>query len=47
MKQIVIPGYGGADVFEIREGADPEPASGQVRVNVKAAGVNFAGTKTF
>jgi NADPH:quinone reductase-like Zn-dependent oxidoreductase len=42
MKQIWIPRTGGPDVLELRESPDPEPAAGEVRVRVKAAGVNFA-----
>lgn len=42
MRQAVIPRYGSPDVFEIRETADPMPSAGQVRIRVRAAGVNFA-----
>src|SRR6266536_2596801 len=42
MRQAVIPRHGAADVFEMRESADPVPGAGEVRIRVRAAGVNFA-----
>jgi synaptic vesicle membrane protein VAT-1 len=42
MRQAVIPRHGPPDVFEVREGPDPVPAAGEVRVRVRAAGINFA-----
>ena len=42
MRQAVIPRYGPPDVFEMREAPDPEPASGEIRIRVRAAGINFA-----
>jgi synaptic vesicle membrane protein VAT-1 len=42
MRQVWIPKIGGPQVLEVREAPDPEPAAGQVRVRVRAAGVNFA-----
>jgi len=42
MRQIWIPKIGGPEVLEVREANDPEPAAGEVRVRVEAAGVNFA-----
>lgn len=42
MRQIWIPRIGGPEVLELREAPDPEPAAGQVRIKVAAAGVNFA-----
>lgn len=42
MKQVWIPKIGGPDVLEVREAPDPDPAVGEVRVRVHAAGVNFA-----
>ena len=42
MRQAVIPRYGPPDVFAIREGSDPVPGAGDVRVRVRAAGVNYA-----
>src|SRR5215212_1801130 len=42
MRQAVIPRHGTADVFEIRESPDPVPGEGQIRIRVRAAGINFA-----
>ncbi|HEX9365779.1 MAG TPA: alcohol dehydrogenase catalytic domain-containing protein [Vicinamibacterales bacterium] len=42
MRQAVIPRYGDPDVFEIRESSDPVPGDGQIRIRVRATGVNFA-----
>ena len=42
MRQAVIPRHGPPDVFEIRERPDPTPAAGDVRIRVRAAGINFA-----
>jgi synaptic vesicle membrane protein VAT-1 len=42
MRQIVIPRFGGPDVFETHERPDPSPADGDIRIRVRAAGVNFA-----
>ena len=42
MRQIVIPRYGSTDVFEIQEKPDPIPAFGEVLIDVKAIGINFA-----
>ncbi len=42
MKAIWITGHGGHDVIELREAPDPEPRTGEVRIRVAAAGVNFA-----
>ena len=42
MRQVVIPGYGPPEVFELRELPDPVPGEGEVRISVRAAGVNFA-----
>jgi NADPH:quinone reductase-like Zn-dependent oxidoreductase len=39
---MVIARHGAADVFEMREGPDPSPGDGEVRIHVRAAGVNFA-----
>ena len=38
----MIPRHGNADVFELREAADPVPSEGEVRIRVRAAGINFA-----
>jgi synaptic vesicle membrane protein VAT-1 len=42
VRQIFIPRTGGPEVLELREAADPEPKAGEVRIRVKASGVNFA-----
>jgi NADPH:quinone reductase-like Zn-dependent oxidoreductase len=42
MRQAVIPRHGPADVFEIRESPDPVPGDGEIRIRVRAAGINFA-----
>ncbi len=34
--------HGGPEVLELRSAPDPEPGAGQLRVRVKAAGINFA-----
>jgi NADPH:quinone reductase-like Zn-dependent oxidoreductase len=40
--QVVIPRYGGPDVLQYREAPNPEPKAGELRIAVRAAGVNFA-----
>jgi NADPH:quinone reductase-like Zn-dependent oxidoreductase len=42
MRQIWITKSGAPEVLKVREAPDPEAGEGQVRVRVKAAGVNFA-----
>jgi synaptic vesicle membrane protein VAT-1 len=42
MRQAVITRHGGADVFEMRESPDPVPRDGEIRIRVRAAGINFA-----
>jgi NADPH:quinone reductase-like Zn-dependent oxidoreductase len=42
MRQMVIPCYGAPDVFSPRDVADPVPGPGEVRIRIRAAGVNFA-----
>lgn len=42
MRAVWITRSGGPEVLEVREGPDPEPKAGEVRVRVKAAGLNFA-----
>jgi len=42
MRQIVITRHGGPDVLALRETPDPMPGDGEVRIAVRAAGVNFA-----
>ena len=42
MRQIWIPKIGEPEVLEVREAPDPEPKADQVRIRVKASGINFA-----
>jgi synaptic vesicle membrane protein VAT-1 len=42
MRQAVIPRHGPPDVFDIRQAPDPEPHDDEVRIRVRAIGVNFA-----
>lgn len=42
MRAVWIPRYGTPDVLEVRESADPSPAPGEVRIRVRASGINFA-----
>lgn len=41
MKAVWFSRHGGPEVLEVRDVPDPEPAEGEVLVNVEAAGVNF------
>lgn len=42
MRAITIPKHGGPEVLEVRESPDPTPKAGEVRVAVRACGLNFA-----
>ncbi len=42
MRAIWVTRPGGPEVLEVRETPDPRPGPGQVRVQVRAAGLNFA-----
>jgi NADPH:quinone reductase-like Zn-dependent oxidoreductase len=42
VRQVVIPRHGPPEVFEVRDVPDPVPAGGEIRIRVRAAGVNFA-----
>src|SRR3954452_8750363 len=42
MKALVITEHGPPDVMRVQERPDPEPGPGEVRIAVRAAGVNFA-----
>jgi NADPH:quinone reductase-like Zn-dependent oxidoreductase len=44
MKAVVLTGTGGYDVLRVQERPDPPVDAGEVRIAVKAAGVNFADT---
>jgi NADPH:quinone reductase-like Zn-dependent oxidoreductase len=42
MRQVWITKAGAPEVLQVREAPDPEAKAGQVRIRVKAAGINFA-----
>jgi len=42
VQQIWIPKTGKPNVLDVREAADVHPASGEVRIDVRASGINFA-----
>jgi len=42
MKQVWISRAGSPEVLEVREAKDPEAGKGELRIRVKAAGINFA-----
>ena len=42
MRAVVITKHGGPEVFEVQDRPDPELGPGQVRIQVAAAGINFA-----
>jgi NADPH:quinone reductase-like Zn-dependent oxidoreductase len=42
MKQIWITKPGAPEVLQVREASDPAPGAGEVRIRVRAAGINFA-----
>jgi synaptic vesicle membrane protein VAT-1 len=42
MRQVWITKVGSPEVLQVREAPDPNAAAGQVRIRVKAAGINFA-----
>jgi synaptic vesicle membrane protein VAT-1 len=44
MKAVVLTGHGGPDVLKVEERPDPDGRPGEVRIAVKAAGINFADT---
>src|SRR5512146_452489 len=44
MKAVVLTGTGGSEVLQVREMPDPPVGPGEVRIDVKAAGINFADT---
>jgi NADPH:quinone reductase-like Zn-dependent oxidoreductase len=41
MKAIRMESYGGPEVLQLRDLDSPEPGRGQVRVRLRAAGLNF------
>jgi NADPH:quinone reductase-like Zn-dependent oxidoreductase len=42
MRQIFITGHGGPEKLQLRESPDPQPHDSELRIRVKASGVNFA-----
>jgi NADPH:quinone reductase-like Zn-dependent oxidoreductase len=44
MRAVVLTGHGGPEVLEAQERPDPEVGPGEVRIAVRAAGINFADT---
>src|ERR671922_1149908 len=44
MRAVVIPRHGAPEVLEVQERPDPPVGPGEVRIAVKAAGINFADT---
>jgi NADPH:quinone reductase-like Zn-dependent oxidoreductase len=44
MRAVVLTGTGGPEVLQVREMPDPPVGPGEVRIAVKAAGINFADT---
>jgi NADPH:quinone reductase-like Zn-dependent oxidoreductase len=42
VRALVITEYGGPEVLKVEDRPDPQPGPGEVRVAVKAAGINFA-----
>jgi NADPH:quinone reductase-like Zn-dependent oxidoreductase len=42
MRVIVITGRGGPEVLKVEQRPDPQPRAGEVAIDVRAAGVNFA-----
>jgi NADPH:quinone reductase-like Zn-dependent oxidoreductase len=44
MRAVVITGHGGPEVLQVQQRPDPAVGPGEVRIAVKAAGINFADT---
>ena len=44
MRAVVLTGHGGPEVLQVQERPEPPVARGEVRIAVKAAGINFADT---
>src|SRR5262245_37148107 len=42
MRQVWITRVGSPEVLQVREAPDPAPGTGEVRIRVRAAGINFA-----
>jgi NADPH:quinone reductase-like Zn-dependent oxidoreductase len=44
MRAVVLTGHGGPEVLRVEERPDPTVGPGEVRIDVRAAGINFADT---
>jgi len=44
MRAVVITEHGAPEVLQVQERPDPAVGPGEVRIAVKAAGINFADT---
>ncbi|HEX8752022.1 MAG TPA: alcohol dehydrogenase catalytic domain-containing protein, partial [Solirubrobacterales bacterium] len=44
MRAVVLTGTGGPEVLQVQERPDPIAGPGEVRIAVRAAGINFADT---
>jgi NADPH:quinone reductase-like Zn-dependent oxidoreductase len=44
MRAVVLTGHGGPEVLQVQERSDPPLRAGEVRIAVKATGINFADT---
>lgn len=42
MRKLVITRHGGPEVLQVQEAAEPVPGPGEIRIRVRAAGLNFA-----
>lgn len=42
MRQVAITRHGGPDVLQVRDAPVPDPGTGELRIRVRAAGINFA-----
>ena len=42
MKQVWIIASGGPENLQLREAPDPQPQVGELRIRVRASGINFA-----
>jgi synaptic vesicle membrane protein VAT-1 len=42
MRQIYITGHGGPEKLQVRQSPDPQPLDNELRIRVKASGINFA-----
>ena len=42
MRAVVITSHGGCDVLRVEERPEPPVGAGEVRIAVRAAGINFA-----